>query len=594
MANDQDFTLVFRIKANAAQARTELKKLNADLGHFTGNGIGGQLARGSRMGFGLAGSTGRAAVAPLRLATRYTSILAAGTIGLGVAASNAAADYEALRLRLEAMTGSADRANEIFGNIVPFSARTPMRLDELVDARIILEGVGVSGMKALEGVADASAGMGRGIRDVALGVASLETEPLRRLGIEMRRAGEVAEFDFKDRLGKWQHVTASGTANIRESLVDIFEVKFSGSTSRLAKAMHGLRSTLLDVVKRSFAAVGDGINGPMKKAFSGIIETGNQFVEGGEAEALGKRIGEALDTGMDSALAAFKTLQEFRQFLSENPGTGAEAFRITASGMAEMFANSLIGYIGAMAGVFAGIGGIIWSAFAEELYSSNLPGLRGARKASAKDAVGRMSAADLRSEVKGLIEGMKEWRVSGAIGAAGGDYDDFNSGRVAEGMDSAMKRLKPATLRNMLNTRIDSMSYTDESKEWEKHLALLNRKSDFMAALNQTRNAIPDELKATAVLNKAVMDRMSNELGGLGFSPKASYAENLQAVRNPTPAAVPTTYGPQSHMQVGDASGKPIIIQIGRLIVQATDSGDVARGIIAEAGRYGRLPMGAF
>jgi hypothetical protein len=564
MANDTDMTLMMRIKANANQARTELRMLKRDVGAAMGNDVGNQIGRGMRTGFGLAGKGTGFALAPLRAFGRAVAPVTAATMLLGGAAVKADADYEALQIRLEAVTGSATRAAAIFKTTEAFAASTPMRLDDLVDAQIVLEGIGVKGAAALRNTADAAAGMGRNVTDLAMAVASLETEPLRRLGIDLKRTGEQAEFTFRDKMGNLQKLSAVGMQGARETLLGIFDTKFGGTTTKLAGSVHGLASTLGDVIKRTFAAIGNGFQPETKRMLDGLIGSINGYVESGEAEALGKRIGEALDTGMDSALAAFKTLQEFRQFLSENPGTGAEAFRITASGMAEMFANSLIGYVGAMAGVFAGIGGIIWSAF-EQQYLASAAGA----PIRSKAARAEIDAMDY-DQRQALFEKMRGWLEDQDLKAL--DQGASKHGKY-QSMRDNVSRLTPQQIAEV---------------------ATMSRTANFQRHLDQARSAIPDELAATAVLNKAVMARMGNELTGLGFDPAAAYSGHLQAVRNPAPAAVPPSYAAQSHMQVGDASGKPIIIQVGRLIVQATDSGDVARGIIAEAGRYGRLPMGAF
>ena len=194
----------------------------------------------------------------------------AGIIGTGVAAIKAASNYEQLRNRLEAVLGSAKKARDMFKELRDFAASTPLQLEDLVKAKIILEGVGVTGMKAFQGVAETSAAMGKSIEEVALAVASLENETLKRLGIQLRNTGDQFKFTFRDKAGMEIERTVDGINEARLALTDIFSTKFGGGLQTQSESLFGRLSTFTDKMKEVLAQIGEQLLPPLKTLLTGV------------------------------------------------------------------------------------------------------------------------------------------------------------------------------------------------------------------------------------------------------------------------------------------------------------------------------------
>ena len=194
----------------------------------------------------------------------------AGIISGGYAAIKAAASYEQLQVRLEAVLGSAKQAAKMFKELRKFAASTPLQLEDLVKAKIILEGVGVTGMKAFKGVAETSAAMGKSIEEVALAVASLENETLKRLGIQLRMTGDEFRFTFRDKAGNQIEKLITGIDEARIGLTEIFSTKFGGGLERASETLTGRLSTFVDKFKEIMAQIGDQMLPSIKRGFAAI------------------------------------------------------------------------------------------------------------------------------------------------------------------------------------------------------------------------------------------------------------------------------------------------------------------------------------
>lgn len=190
-----------------------------------------------------------------------------GIVAAGIAAIKASASYEMLQVRLEAVLGSGKKAAVMFDELRRFAAGTPLQLEDLIKAKIILEGVGVSGKKAFKGVAETAAVMGKSIEEVALAVASLENETLKRLGIKLNQTGDTFKFAFRNKAGKEITAVAKSAEEAREMLTSIFSVKFGGGLEKASRTLNGLVSTFRDKMKDALALIGDQMLPTIKSGF---------------------------------------------------------------------------------------------------------------------------------------------------------------------------------------------------------------------------------------------------------------------------------------------------------------------------------------
>lgn len=231
--------------------------------------------------------------------------------------------FQQIQTRLEAILGSAEKGKKVFEEIKKFAGQTPLQLADLVEARILLEGVGVTGQQALEDVAEGAAALGRNIQDVAMAVASMETEPLRRMGIQLRKAGELFTFTFRDRAGKEIRKTANGIDDARRALLAIMQVKFGGTLAKTAKTLMGQISTLKDNAAIALATVGKAFADIAAGGLKTLTDKIADLVQNGKLEAWAKGVAERFQNVIESAksiIAVFAKGGGERQQLVQNLG----------------------------------------------------------------------------------------------------------------------------------------------------------------------------------------------------------------------------------------------------------------------------------
>lgn len=231
------------------------------------------FARKVKSDFELIGSAAGLLVKPLTMVAAGFVATKAAITGIGIASLKTAGDFEALRMQLETVLGTKKAADKAFQESLALAAKSPFSAMEIVQTRAELESVGVKGTAAVKSVAEAAAGMNRQIRDVAAAVMSLETEPLRRLGIQAKKEGNEFVFAFRNSMGEAQRAVATSWEEAQADVLDIFETKFAGGIERMSRGIKGLWSNLgdaMDALKSTFAAgffdqaklfVGDMIRG---------------------------------------------------------------------------------------------------------------------------------------------------------------------------------------------------------------------------------------------------------------------------------------------------------------------------------------------
>lgn len=239
---------------------------------------------------------------------------AAGFAGLSLGAIKAAGDFEALKLRLEAVTGSAAKAEQQFADTFALFLKTPLDLEPLIEAQIKLDNIGIQGTRALETLAGAASALGRDVNDVTSAFVSMETEPLRNMGITLKAiAGSTGArtISFFDRMGKEVTKTAKDAGELRMALLDIFDIKYGGFLGKLSASLNGLISSFKGLLKAAFGEVGNGLL-PYAKTFVATLNEGLQSgIESGSLANLGKKIGEGIKPAFVNLLAFGKTLIEF-------------------------------------------------------------------------------------------------------------------------------------------------------------------------------------------------------------------------------------------------------------------------------------------
>lgn len=219
-------------------------------------------------------------------------VIGAAGVGLGTLGLRAAGQLQALQLRLKGAIGDARRAETAFRETFEVFAATPLDLGPLVEARTLLESVGVTGKKALEGVAAAAAVTGRQVTDVASAIVGMEAEPLRRLGIQAKKTGEQFQFTFRNTLGKEVTTWARGLSEARTALTGILAGKYSGALGEMSRSWEGRLSTFRGLVWAGWATLWSGLRDRLSPILGKINEKLEQLLKSGALQRWGESMAQ--------------------------------------------------------------------------------------------------------------------------------------------------------------------------------------------------------------------------------------------------------------------------------------------------------------
>lgn len=403
MVTDAQMSLMMRIKADGKQAIRELKRVRGEVKSFATTGLGGKAGRGimgaGSFGLGALRKTAGAAMGVFRKVAKWGAVAGGVLGGLGVAAVKTAGNFQEMRMRLEAVLGSAQRSARVWKQSESFFGKSKFFLSDIIEARILLESIGVAGSKAIRSVGGAAAVLGRKLGDVATIVASMENEPLRRLGIELRRVGEVGTFTFMDKMQRMRKVTAKGTQAMRKALLGIFDLKFGGAIEKTLGIFSGQFDMLLGNLQRGMARFGQGLLPVLQPlleraniSLSAAMDTGRIERMG---QAAGKWLQDAIDKGAAFGQTLLKAAGELRAVLKDNPRAFGDAIAVALGEGAGLLGTTIIESIKATAGFFKGVAQMFAAMFGKYIYQ--LPGMGGARDRAAREAIRAASG-------KGLVD----------------------------------------------------------------------------------------------------------------------------------------------------------------------------------------------
>lgn len=280
----------------------------------------------------------------------------------------AAASFEMLNTQLESVMATKEEANKAFEESMEFSVSTPFQAEDIVQTRVALEGVGIKGKEAVEAVANGAAALNKNILDVASAVKSLETEPLRNLGIQLQKAGNNFTFNYKSKMGIDVEVNADSFEEAQQKVLTIFEDKFGGSVDRAAATFEGKMSTLKDAWKQFSGSFGAGFLDEAKDIVQDIIDLLNNNRPAAEkfGEALGDKLREAYDY-----------VKKIKEQIDQSGKSTEEVFSAAMRASAKVLLNAIAAGLKASLEIWKLVGKTIFAAFKEELLKIDIPGLGG-------------------------------------------------------------------------------------------------------------------------------------------------------------------------------------------------------------------------
>ena len=248
----------------------------------------------------LGSSFGGASAMAGALATGVT-IAAAATVALGVRASQTAAKYEVLRQGIQAVTGSATRAQEVF-DFAQKQAGPSAFFDtaNLAEAAKLLETFKLKTEEFLPLANTMASLFGQNAESLNSFVMALGRikagsfgegfQKLREMGVTRPMLeAEGAKFSAS---GEFQGTTDAALKAIKAAI----EKNFGGLDAAMMGTFQAQLATAGDLVEQSFGAIGKGINEALLPSLKGFNEQLNKFVADGTAEKAGDTFGSLLET----------------------------------------------------------------------------------------------------------------------------------------------------------------------------------------------------------------------------------------------------------------------------------------------------------
>ncbi|KKM05902.1 hypothetical protein LCGC14_1749430, partial [marine sediment metagenome] len=222
-----------------------------------------------------------------------------GAMGTEVVRNSAA--FEDLRVRIEAVSPSAEQGRRSFERLKDFVIGMPFTLREAADAYVFLEATGTSKMMGLMRSMNVAASMAkvmdRSIKDAALAIAKLGAGNMQRLtrgfaitGEQLLGFGAVAG----KQAGTLEHKAPGAAKQNVEALYRYVEARWGTILDRMANTWSQLVNDMTDIWEQFMAAIGErGILMVLKEVLAYIREIRGYFKESGDMERWAAAIADA-------------------------------------------------------------------------------------------------------------------------------------------------------------------------------------------------------------------------------------------------------------------------------------------------------------
>jgi hypothetical protein len=250
---DRELARAFK---TAAIATEKLKKANEKLNKET---------KKTRKGFFQINNDGRllsntfATIRSKLLLMSFAFTLVTGSVGKFIQKS---AQFEKVKVRLNAMFGSVERGTQAFNTFNKIAATTPFQLEDVVEAGAALKAFGADAESLIKPVADLAAFMGTTAAEAASALGRAFAGGAGAADI-LRERGILQLVRDSQGIEDLSKITLPEFRRALEKTITDPSVGVAGATDKLSKTMSGLFSNLADSFSRLSAAVGDVATGGM-------------------------------------------------------------------------------------------------------------------------------------------------------------------------------------------------------------------------------------------------------------------------------------------------------------------------------------------
>ena len=369
---DLNIALILRLVDRAtAPARAAMRAIE----RIGGESLMRQAERvqaGTRlMGAGLT-DVGNAALRGGALVTAY----GAGMTALAASFVRPAAQFEQFNVQLTTLEGSAEGAEKAMAWIGKFATRTPLSVEETVQAYARLRAFGLDPTTgSLQAMVDTMAATGGGAEQLdgltlALGQAWTKGKLQGEEAMQMLERGVPVWDLLAEAMGKSaaevQKLSEQGKLGREEItlLTDALGARYSGASERASETWDGITSNLSDQWKRFQRLVmGSGLFDWMKGKLNGLLDTLDQMAADGTlqlwAESIGKKIEETL-TGIWWALSGVYFFIRYQLYPAlESVATAVGGWDVLGwIALAALFSNSLLLVAGGIIKIGIGLAAI--------------------------------------------------------------------------------------------------------------------------------------------------------------------------------------------------------------------------------------------
>lgn len=305
--------------AAADALKTKVAALEAELKGVPG---AASSAAGGIKSVGTSADSAQASIANATLRVGAMVAAMAGITSLGDVAKNVintGASFETLRVRLEGLLGSQQKATEAFDMIKQLAITTPFEVEHLTQTFAKLTSFGITPTeKMMRALADTSAAAGGGQQNLervslALGQAWAKQKLQGQEIMQLTEAGIPVWDLLAKATGKnvteLQHMSEAGTLG-RDVLLKLWDAmgeKSAGASERLMSTFSGSISNAKDAMAEFFDLISrSGVLEYLTKQIQGVLEEFDRLKKSGELETKAKQISDAVTAMAD----VFKTVIE--------------------------------------------------------------------------------------------------------------------------------------------------------------------------------------------------------------------------------------------------------------------------------------------
>jgi len=514
-------SVIAKIIGDTSDFKRAVKEARSEASNFTGFVGKGMKDVGSSMkGAGM----------------KTSAFLTAPILGLGLAAVKSAADQEQLRISLETMLGSAEKAQALLEQVANFASTTPFEQSDIEQATKSMLAFGIASediIPSLKNIGDISAGVGVPIQDLAVIYGKAKT------------AGTLFAEDINQ-------LTERGVPIIA-ALAKQFGVAESEIKKLTSEGKVGFED--LQVAFAGMAGEGGQFNNLMEKQSESLAGQWSNLMD--EAAKLARTIGEELAPVAMDLVQAIKGLVAWFGGLSEEQKRAIVVFAglvaalgpvliilgsvFSAIGTIITVGSTLVGIVGSIGSVFATVGTIIGAVTAG-------PVLIAIGIIAALGAAGYLLVKNW-DKVKNFIGGIINW----IVGKFNWLYQKLVGGSIIPDLVRGVLGWI-AKMVNSIGSPIQSMIgfivwafNTMLNTVWDRAQGIFNIVRD---AFQGVYNAIVQPLQSALGAARSIFDQIKNAIPNIGSSVSGFFGNvrGLLGFQHGGAFTVPGVGGPDSQL----------------------------------------------